>query len=69
MCIRDRIAAEQPDWAKQLGAVPAEPARREEWTQLAAEIDVFRQQYHVDAAEPVAIPDQYRERALSLIHI
>jgi len=58
------IAAEQPEWTKQLGEVPAEPARREEWTQLAAEIDVFRQQYHVDVAEPVAIPDQYRERAV-----
>jgi len=58
------IAAEQPEWAKQLGDVPADPARREQWTQLAAEIDVFRQQYGVQGTEPVAIPDQYRERAV-----
>lgn len=54
------IAAAQPEWAKQLGGVPAEPARREEWTQLAAEIDVFRQQYHVD------LQAQQRARAAKL---
>jgi len=58
------IAAEQPEWAKQLGEVSAEPARREQWTQLAAEVDVFRQQYGVPATEPAAIPDQYRERTV-----
>lgn len=56
------IAAEQPKCAKQLGGVPGESARRAERTQLAAKIDVFHQQYHVDAAEPVAIPDEYQER-------
>jgi hypothetical protein len=58
------IAVEQPEWTKQLGDVPAEPARREQWTQLATEIDVLRQQYGVQSTEPVALPEQYRERAV-----
>ncbi|ROS48757.1 MobF family relaxase [Frigoribacterium sp. PhB118] len=58
------LAVEQPEWANQLGQVPAEPVKREQWTQLAAEIDVFRQRYGVDTAEPTAIPDQYREQAV-----
>ncbi|HAQ9631223.1 TPA: ATP-binding domain-containing protein, partial [Enterococcus faecium] len=58
------LAVEQPEWTGQLGQVPAEPVKREEWTQLAAEVDVFRQRYGVDTAEPTAIPDQYREQAV-----
>ena len=58
------IAAEQPEWATQLGDVPAEPARRADWTQLAAEVDVFRAQYRVDSSETVAVPVAYRERAV-----
>jgi len=58
------LAAEQPEWTGQLGQVPAEPVKREEWTQLAAEVDVFRQRYGVDTAEPTAIPNQYREQAV-----
>jgi conjugative relaxase-like TrwC/TraI family protein len=58
------VAAEQPAWAQQLGAVPIEADRREEWVRLAAEVDVFRTQYRVDPAETTAVPDEYRERAI-----
>ncbi|WP_158252101.1 helicase C-terminal domain-containing protein, partial [Cryobacterium sp. M23] len=56
------IAAEQPAWAQQLGDVPTESARRQEWVLLAAEIDVFRDRYKVDPAQTLAIPEAYRER-------
>jgi conjugative relaxase-like TrwC/TraI family protein len=58
------IAAEQPDWAQQLGDVPADTDRRQQWTQLAAEVDVFRTQYRVEATEKTAVPAEYRERAV-----
>jgi conjugative relaxase-like TrwC/TraI family protein len=56
------IAAEQPDWAQQLGDVPADTDRRQQWTQLAAEVDVFRTQYRVEPTEKTAVPAEYRER-------
>jgi hypothetical protein len=58
------IAAEHPDWAHQLGQVPEDLERRQQWTQLAAEVDVFRAQYRIDSAEVTAIPVDYRERAV-----
>ncbi|WP_158252157.1 helicase C-terminal domain-containing protein, partial [Cryobacterium sp. M23] len=56
------IAAEKPDWAQQLGDVPDESARRQEWVRLAAEVDVFRDRYNVDPAQTQAIPEAYLER-------
>ena len=56
------IAAEQPQWAAQLGDVPADDSRRTQWTQLAAEVDVFRERYRVPADAPEAIPAEYRTR-------
>ena len=58
------IAAEQPEWARQLGDVPQAPERRQKWVQLAAEVDVFRAQYRVEPAEHTAVPAEYRERAV-----
>jgi hypothetical protein len=58
------VAAEQPVWAAQLGDVPADSTRRDEWVKLAAEVDVFRDRYKVDPAEAQAIPVAYRERAV-----
>jgi hypothetical protein len=58
------IAAEQPDWAQQLGGVPAENTRREDWVRLAAEVDVFRDRYKVDPAQTQPIPEAYRERSV-----
>ncbi|WP_134569779.1 MobF family relaxase [Cryobacterium sp. Sr3] len=58
------IAVEQPDWARQLGDVPAESARRQDWVRLAAEVDVFRDRYKVDPTQTQAIPEAYRERSV-----
>ena len=58
------IAAEQPAWAKELGDVPAEGTRRQEWVRLAAEVDVFRDRYKIDPAQTQAIPEAYRERSV-----
>jgi hypothetical protein len=58
------IAVEQPEWAKQLGAVPADAERRSEWNRLAAEVDAFRGRYAIEEATPEAIPNQYQERAI-----
>ncbi|RPE73743.1 MULTISPECIES: MobF family relaxase [unclassified Frondihabitans] len=56
------IAAEPPQWALQLGDVPVDDNRRAQWTQLAAEVDVFRERYRVPADAPEAIPAEYRQR-------
>lgn len=56
------LTATPPAWADQLGAVPAEPARREQWTRLVTEVSVFRERYHVPEDAPQAIPEQYRAR-------
>lgn len=58
------IAADRPEWSAQLGDVPAEPAKRQQWTELAAEVSVFREKYRVDEATPEAVPAEYRERAV-----
>ncbi|TFD24831.1 hypothetical protein E3T32_04510 [Cryobacterium sp. TMT2-23] len=58
------IAVEQPDWAQQLGDVPAESNSRQEWVRLAAEVDVFRDRYKVDPSQTAAIPVAYRERGV-----
>ncbi|TFC94499.1 MULTISPECIES: MobF family relaxase [Cryobacterium] len=58
------IAVEKPAWAQQLGDVPADGTRRQEWVTLAAEVDVFRDRYKVDPAQTQAIPEAYRERSV-----
>jgi conjugative relaxase-like TrwC/TraI family protein len=58
------VAAEQPVWAEQLGDMPVDAPRRQEWVQLAAEVDVFRTQYRIDPTEQTAVPVEYRERAV-----
>ena len=58
------IAAEHPEWAQQLGDVPADADRRADWNKLAAEVDAFRGRYAIEEATPDAIPNQYRERAI-----
>lgn len=58
------IAAEQPEWARELGEVPADTDRRQQWTELAAEVDVFRTQYRIDPKETAAVPADYRQRAV-----
>ncbi|WIB62069.1 MobF family relaxase (plasmid) [Curtobacterium sp. MCLR17_007] len=57
-----QVAAKQPAWAAQLGAVPEDPARREAWVRLAGEVDTFRTRYNVDAEAADAVPAGLRER-------
>ncbi|WP_199183102.1 hypothetical protein, partial [Cryobacterium sp. Y29] len=54
----------QPEWASELGEVPADTDRRQQWTELAAEVDVFRTQYRIDPQETVAVPADYRQRTV-----
>ncbi|GAA4266600.1 MobF family relaxase [Frondihabitans peucedani] len=58
------VAVERPEWSAELGGVPADPAKRQQWTELAAEVSVFREKYRVDEASPEAVPAEYRERAV-----
>ncbi|WP_249409121.1 MobF family relaxase [Frigoribacterium sp. CFBP 8751] len=60
----EALAAEPPAWASHLGGVPAESARREEWTRLAAEVATFRDRFQVPETEPDAVPAAYRGQAL-----
>ncbi|MBD8519136.1 MobF family relaxase [Plantibacter sp. CFBP 8804] len=58
------LAAEQPAWTVDLGAVPADPERHQEWMRLAAEVDLFRDKFNVPADEPTAIPKALRDAPL-----
>jgi len=46
----DQVAASPPAWAKQLGPVPADPVDRAEWTERAAVVGAYREQYVYDSA-------------------
>ncbi|WP_158067176.1 hypothetical protein, partial [Tersicoccus sp. Bi-70] len=39
--------------------------RRAEWTELAAEVDLYRATYHVPATEPAAIPVDHRDHPVA----
>ncbi|WP_345376779.1 MobF family relaxase [Frondihabitans cladoniiphilus] len=58
------IAADRPEWSVELGDIPADLGKRQQWTVLAAEVSVFREKYRVDEASPEAVPAGYRERAV-----
>ena len=60
----EALAAEPPAWAGQLGSVPTEAARREEWTRLAAEVATFRDRFKVPETEAEAVPAAYRGQAI-----
>jgi conjugative relaxase-like TrwC/TraI family protein len=56
----EAVAAEQPAWSAELGRVPDDEQRREQWTRLAAEVDTFRARYQVPETEENAVPEKYR---------
>lgn len=56
------LAAAPPAWAKNLGPVPADPERAQRWRDTAAEIQMFREQYKVPAAEATPVPAKFREQ-------
>lgn len=58
------IAANPPAWAASLGPVPDHGPRRDAWTQLAAEISVFRHRYNIPDHSPAAVPAPHRDQSL-----
>ena len=59
-----QLAAEPPAWAGALGPVPSDPARQEQWRQLAVEISTYRDMYRIPASEPAPVPADHQEKGL-----
>lgn len=59
-----QLAAEPPAWADALGPVPSDPARQEQWRQLAVEISTYRDMYRIPASEPAPVPAEHQEKGL-----
>lgn len=57
------LAEKPPQWADALGPVPAKPAQRSEWHQVAAEVEAYRDRYRVPAHEPELIPRRFTDEA------
>lgn len=59
-----QLAAEPPAWASALGPVPSDPARGEQWRNLAVEISTYRDLYRIPASEPLPVPRDHQDKAL-----
>ncbi|MFB0839990.1 MobF family relaxase [Arthrobacter sp. E44] len=59
-----QLAAEPPAWAGALGSVPSDPARQEQWRQLAVEISTYRGMYRIPASEPAPVPADHQTKGL-----
>jgi hypothetical protein len=59
-----QLAAKPPTWATALGPVPSDPARQEQWRQLAVEISTYRDMYRIPASEAAPVPAAHQERTL-----
>lgn len=59
-----QLAAEPPTWAAALGPVPSDPARQEQWRQLAVEISTYRDMYRIPTSEPAALPVDHQDKGL-----
>ncbi|MFB0840482.1 MobF family relaxase [Arthrobacter sp. E44] len=59
-----QLAAEPPAWAGALGPVPSDPARQEQWRQLAVEISTYRAMYRIPANEPAPVPADHQGKGL-----
>lgn len=58
------LVIERPEWTQQLGDVPADPGRHQEWMRLAAEVELFRDTFGIPPEEPTAIPERFRDAPL-----
>lgn len=56
-----QIASNPPQWAKELGAVPAYAPAAKRWYRVAAEVEAYRNYYQIPSGEESAIPKKYRE--------
>ena len=58
-----QLAAEKPEWVKQLGEVPANKKLARHWYRVAAETEALRNKYNVPESEPEAVPKKLRTQA------
>ena len=55
-----QLAAEKPEWVKQLGDVPANKKLARHWYRVAAETEALRDKYNVASSEAEAVPKKLR---------
>lgn len=55
-----QLAAEKPEWVKQLGDVPANKKLARHWYRVAAETEALRDKYNVASSDPEAVPTKLR---------
>ena len=58
-----QLAAEKPEWIKQLGEVPANKKLARHWYRVAAEVEALRDKYNVASSDPEAVPTKLRTQA------
>ena len=58
-----QLAAEQPEWVKQLGEVPANKKLARHWYRVAAETEALRDKYNIAPSEAEAVPKKLRTQA------
>lgn len=58
-----QLAAENPEWVKQLGEVPANKKLARHWHRVAAETEALRDKYNVASSDPEAVPTKLRTQA------
>ena len=58
-----QLAAENPEWVKQLGEVPANKKLARHWHRVAAEVEALRDKYNIAPSEPEAVPKKLRTQA------
>lgn len=59
-----QLAAEPPTWATALGPVPSDPARQEQWRQLAVEISTYRDMYRIPASQTAPVPADHQDKGV-----
>lgn len=55
-----QLAAEKPEWVKQLGDVPANKKLARHWYRTAAEVESLRDKYNIAPSDPEAVPQKLR---------
>ena len=55
-----QLAAEKPEWVKQLGEVPANKKLARHWYRVAAETEALRDKYNIATSEAEAVPTKLR---------
>ena len=58
-----QLAAEKPEWIKQLGEVPANKKLARHWYRVAAEVEALRDKYNIAPSEAEAVPKKLRTQA------